>query len=155
MSDRSKSVMPDIAAILNSLFDRHLKPNGKPHSNEDVASFARERGVEMSQAHLWNLRNKPSDPRLSHIKVIAEFFGYPPGYFNDVDVYWRVERQYGNAPENGLVDADIPVQSPGISPVLFRKVSGMSPASKALIEGLINQVSQLEGGHVRDEHADS
>jgi hypothetical protein len=155
VSDRSKHAMPDIAAILNTLFDRHLKPNGKPHSNEDVASFAREHGVEMSQAHLWNLRHKPSDPRSSHLKIIAEFFNYPPGYFIDPEVYWRIERQCGYTPDDEPADADIPAQTSGVSPVLFRKVSDMSPVSKALIESLINQVSQLENPHVRDERPES
>lgn len=155
MGDRSKQAMPDIAAILNTLFDRHLKSTGKPYSNEDVASWARARGVEMSQAHLWNLRNKPSDPRTSHIKIIAEFFGYAPGYLIDPEVYWREEQNYGFASVDGLTNVDIPAQAPGVSPVLFRKVSGMSPASKALIESLIIQVSELESSHVRDERPKS
>jgi hypothetical protein len=152
VNDRSDQAMPSVAGILNALFARHPKANGKVHSNEDVASWARTHGVEMSQAHLWNLRNRPSDPRSSHIKIIAEFFGYPPGYFIDAEVYWRVERERGFAPPDEA-GVDIPVQ-PVMSRVLLRKVDEMSPQSKALIEGLINQVSELEQNHVRDERSE-
>lgn len=153
LNGQADRAMPSLAEVLNTLFKRHTKDGGKAYSNEDLAKFARAHGVEISQAHVWNLRNpkrdSDSDPRLSNIKVIAEFFGYRPAYFIDAQVYWDVERQLGYA--DGDEVATVPRQGTAAAGVMFRKVADMSPQSKALIEGLINQVSELEKGNVRGE----
>lgn len=145
--------MPSLAEVLNTLFQRHTKDGKrKAYSNEDVASWARSQGIEMSQTHVWNLRQlgRPSDPRVSHIKIIGEFFGYQPGYFIDPQVYWEVERRIArdrHAP--GDAEVDVPSQ-PAASRVMLRKVAKMSPESQALIQGLIDQVSVLEQGSAQN-----
>ncbi|WP_141981038.1 hypothetical protein [Saccharothrix saharensis] len=149
-----------MAEILEALFDRHRKPVpagskrlGRPYSNQEVADWCTARGVEMSQTHVWNLRqvSKAVDPRVSHLKAIAEFFGYRPAYFLDADVYWDTEAQLGTLPKSGEGDLAIPTQE-AQARVLMRRVDGLTQAGLALIAGVVDQVAEWEKNqnHVRD-----
>lgn len=148
--------MPSVAAILNALFDRHRKPAssggrrpGRPYSNQEVADWCTARGVEMSQTHLWNLRQeaKAVDPRVSHLKAIADFFGYRPAYFLDPEVYWEIEAQFGD--DQGEGDLSIPRQN-AKARVLMRRVDSLTESGKSLIAGLVEQVVEWERNHVQD-----
>lgn len=137
--------MPGFAEVLNTLFERH--PNGRngPYSNDYVAKWASERGVKMSGTHLWNMRKVEGghDPRASHIKILGEFFDYPPGYFIDPAVYWETERRLGYAEDDQ--SPAIPGQSGGKSSVLLRQVEDLQPETRAVVASLIEHVSNIEG----------
>lgn len=152
--------MPSVAEILDVLFDRHRKPvppgskreAGRPYSNQEVADWCTARGVEMSQTHVWNLRqaSKAVDPRVSHLKALAAFFGYGPAYFLDPQVYWETEAQLGTLPKDATNDdLSIPRQA-AQARVLMRRVDGLTPAGLALIAGVVDQVAEWEKNHVQD-----
>jgi hypothetical protein len=152
--------MPSVAEILETLFDRHRKPAphgskrpGRPYSNQEVADSCTAKGVEMSQTHVWNLRqvSKAVDPRVSHLKAIAEFFGYRPAYFLDPDVYWETEAQLGTLPQGSEGDVSIPHQH-AQARVLMRRVDGLTTAGLTLIAGVVEQVAEWEKkqSHVQD-----
>lgn len=159
MHDDRRS-MPSVAEILETLFDRHRKPvppgstrAGRPYSNQEVADWCTARGVEMSQTHVWNLRQvaKAVDPRVSHLKAIAEFFGYRPAYFLDAEVYWETEAQLGTLPEEGGDEEDLSIpRQAAQARVLMRRVDGLTPAGLALIAGVVDQVAEWEKNHVQD-----
>ncbi|MFE9747585.1 hypothetical protein ACFYOT_22005 [Saccharothrix saharensis] len=151
-----------MAEILEMLFDRHRKPvphgstrPGRPYSNQEVADWCTARGVEMSQTHVWNLRqvSKAVDPRVSHLKAIAEFFGYRPAYFLDPEVYWETEAQLGTLSQDGDAarDVSIPHQH-AQARVLMRRVDGLTAAGLTLIAGVVEQVAEWEKqrSHVQD-----
>jgi hypothetical protein len=144
--------MPGVAEILEVLFDRHRKPApsgskrpGRPYSNQEVADSCTAKGVEMSQTHVWNLRqvSKAVDPRVSHLKAMAEFFGYRPAYFLDPEVYWETEAQLGTLPQGGEGDLSIPHQH-AQARVLMRRVDGLTAAGLTLIAGVVEQVAEWE-----------
>ncbi|MFT7836946.1 hypothetical protein Q5530_12420 [Saccharothrix sp. BKS2] len=149
-----------MAAILNTLFDRHRKPAssgsrrpGRSYSNQEVADWCTARGVEMSQTHLWNLRQeaKAVDPRVSHLKVIADFFGYRPAYFLDPEVYWETEAQLGNLPGDDQEEGELSIPRQNAKArVLMRRVDSLTESGKSLIAGLVEQVVEWERSHVQD-----
>ncbi|XVV05360.1 hypothetical protein ACQPW3_08190 [Actinosynnema sp. CA-248983] len=158
MWDEGEQDMPSVATILNTLFERHRKETrpgskrpGRPFSNQEVAEWCTLHGVEMSQTHLWNLRqeSKSVDPRVGHLKILARFFGYRPAYFLDPGVYWETEAQYGNPRPGSADDLSIPRQA-AQAHVLMRRVDGLSDAGRELMLGLVEQVVEWERNHVSD-----
>ncbi|MER5262279.1 hypothetical protein ABTZ99_09390 [Actinosynnema sp. NPDC002837] len=148
-----------MAEILETLFDRHRKPApagskrpGRPYSNQEVADWCTAKGVEMSQTHVWNLRqvSKSVDPRVSHLKAIAEFFGYRPAYFLDSEVYWETEARYGNPNTDGEADDLATARQAAQARVLLRRVDNLTPAGRSLIAGVVDQVEEWEKHRVQD-----
>lgn len=151
--------MPSVAEILEVLFDRHRKPAppgskrpGRPYSNQEVADSCTAKGVEMSQTHVWNLRqvSKAVDPRVSHLKTIAEFFGYRPAYFLDPEVYWETEARHRNPDADGETEDLATARQAAQARVLLRRVDNLTPAGRSLISGVVDQVEEWEKHHVHD-----
>jgi transcriptional regulator with XRE-family HTH domain len=136
--------MPSFGHLLEGLFDRRRKPNGRPYSNEEVAAAIRSTGVDISQNYIWCLRKGTrDDPRGSHIKALAQFFDVPAGYFLDHEIY------------RSIVDEPEPIPMPRARPVvkpqlMLRQLEAMSPESMQLLTDMADRLMQLE-----DPEADS
>jgi ESX-1-secreted protein regulator len=76
-----------LADKLNRLFDTIRRPDGKPHTNEEVAAFCRERtGEPFSRAYMSQLRKGERDnPTKRNLAALAAFFDVSPAYFFDDD----------------------------------------------------------------------
>ncbi|TCP56952.1 helix-turn-helix protein [Tamaricihabitans halophyticus] len=74
-----------LGAKLNALFDMIRRPDGKPHSNEEVAEWCREHtGEPFSRAYVSQLRKgERSNPTKRNLEALASFFDVSPGYFFD------------------------------------------------------------------------
>lgn len=140
-----KGGLPPFAELLDGLFKRHTKPNGRPYANDDVASWIEaNQGVSISQSYIWMLRNGTrDDPRRSHIEALAAFFGVPAGYFMDEATYREVERDR-TATSMPQSDIKVPQARAGQPGVLLRQVSNLSPALRSIVGELINHVSELD-----------
>jgi len=70
------------AAKLNRLFAEKTKPDGTPYSKREVVA-----GVpSLGRVELWRIEHgKLSRPRNEVVQGLANFFGVPPGYFEDTD----------------------------------------------------------------------
>jgi ESX-1-secreted protein regulator len=137
LSQDDAGQMPPLAEILETLFDRHRRSDGKPHTNEEVASAIREAGTDITQSYIWQLRHgQRADPRGSHLKGLATFFGYPAGYFLDVGTYRAIERQW----QSGKVDPTAAV--PHQTTAMMRQVEELSPQMQSVLGQLIVSVQR-------------
>ena len=126
--------MPSFAQLLEGLFERYRKPNGRPYSNEDVANAIRRTGTHITQSYIWMLRRGDrEDPRGSHIKALAAFFGVPAGYFLDREVY------------QSIVDGIQPIPAPRPKPqFMLRQLEAMSSTSQNLLSAFVSRLGELE-----------
>ncbi len=84
----------NLADKLNYLFAATKSPAGCEYSNEQVASAIRNAGVTISQSYIWQLRkSKKSNPTLSHLQALADFFGVPVAYFFDDQTADRISNK--------------------------------------------------------------
>jgi hypothetical protein len=134
--DETGEGMPSFARLLEDLFERYRKPNGRPYSNEEVANAIRGTGTHITQSYIWMLRRGDrDDPRGSHIKALAAFFGVPAGYFLDGDVY------------QSIVDGIRPIPEPRPRPqFMLRRVEAMSSESQQLLSEFVYRLGELEDG---------
>ncbi|MFD4669438.1 XRE family transcriptional regulator [Lentzea sp. NPDC058450] len=74
-----------LADRIDRLFQVVRRPNGEPHSHEEVARACREStGETFSAAYLWQLRTGRRDnPTKRHLEALAGFFQVPAAYFFD------------------------------------------------------------------------
>ncbi|MDQ2707612.1 MAG: helix-turn-helix domain-containing protein [Actinomycetota bacterium] len=86
------SPLPD---KLNHLFEAVRPRDGRPYSNEHVATAVEQAsGITISQSYIWQLRKgKKDNPTLKHLQALANFFGVPAAYFFDDEVTARVNQQ--------------------------------------------------------------
>lgn len=75
----------DLADRINALFDTFYAPGERPPSMHTVVQEIKERGgATISVGYLSELRTGQStNPRLDHLKALAEYFGVPLSYFTD------------------------------------------------------------------------
>lgn len=76
-----------LAEKINHLFDTIRRPDGTPHSNDEVAvAMADGDGPTISGSYLWLLRKGERDnPTKKHLEALAKFFDVSPSYFFDED----------------------------------------------------------------------
>lgn len=128
--------MPDLALRLNHLFATVPKPDRSGYwTNEQASTELGRQGTPMSHAYLSQLRTgKRDNPSARHLAAIAALFGVPMEYFFDADVAEKI-------------DADlrllVAIRDAGIQGIAMR-AHGLSPASLASLEGIIDQVRRLE-----------
>lgn len=135
MAERS---IPPLADLLNVLFDKRRKPDGRAYSNEDVASAIRAKGGQITQSYIWMLRRGTrEDPKISHLKALADFFDVPSGFFLDADVYEKTMAELSGEPVADRGEAKL-------ERVMLRRVSEMSPQSRKLVMSMIRHVSELD-----------
>ena len=124
--------MPSFAELLDGLFRRRRKADGRRHTNDEVAVAIKATGVDISQSYISMLRNGDRvDPRGSHIKALAQYFNVPAGYFLDQETYRSIE------------DESVSVQVPD-QRVRLRGLGPISQESRQLLESMAQRLSQLE-----------
>nr|WP_157528583.1 hypothetical protein [Kibdelosporangium sp. MJ126-NF4]CEL19366.1 hypothetical protein [Kibdelosporangium sp. MJ126-NF4]CTQ94835.1 hypothetical protein [Kibdelosporangium sp. MJ126-NF4] len=142
--------MPPLADLLNLLFDKRRRPDGRPYSNEDVASAIRAAEGQITQSYIWMLRRGTrEDPKISHLKMLADFFEVPSGFFLDPDVYETTLAELSGEPAPDNPDGKL-------ERVMLRRVSEMSPESRKLVISMIRHVSELDraGDETKQDKAD-
>lgn len=73
-----------LADRINALFDTFYAPGERPPSLEMVVQEIQARGGSMSVGYLSELRTgKATNPRIDHLRVLADYFGVPLSYFTD------------------------------------------------------------------------
>jgi transcriptional regulator with XRE-family HTH domain len=130
--------MPPLAELLNVLFDKRRKPDGRPYSNEDVASAIRAAEGQITQSYIWMLRRGTrEDPKISHLKMLADFFEVPSGFFLDPDVFEATMAELSGEPAKDTGESKL-------DRVMLRRVNEMSPQSRKLVMSMIRHVSDLD-----------
>lgn len=143
-----------IAEKLDHLI-RTVHPAGRgPLSYMEIAESIKERagseGSTVSHATIQKIRKgEITDPKVSTLTVIAQFFGVPVTYFIDDSVADRVDAKIAKVKkrvelskvEKELVDA---LGDGDVRDVAVR-MNGLSVASLQAIRGVIDQARRLEG----------
>lgn len=82
-----------LAEKINRLFESIRPPSGHEYSNEQVAEGVCRRGLTtISQSYIWQLRKgKKTNPTISHLQALADFFGVPVAYFFDDEAAGEVD----------------------------------------------------------------
>lgn len=131
------AVSPSLAARINKLFDVMHKKSEPPLSNDAAAeAIARETGVSLSPAYLWELRNgvQEADPTIQQLRAIAEFFGAPESYLID------------DAPDPSI-DAQLGViramRDAGVRDLAMRAF-GLTPEALNNLAAIIDHIRELE-----------
>lgn len=117
---------------------------------ESIKVKAGSEGSTISHATIQKIRKgEITDPKVSTLTVIAEFFGVPVTYFFDDEVAERVDAKIAKVKqrielskvEKELVDA---LGDGHVRDVAVR-MNGLSAASLQAIRGVIDQARRLEG----------
>ncbi|MFE9373215.1 helix-turn-helix domain-containing protein [Streptomyces sp. NPDC006711] len=89
----SEQTPRSLADKLNRLFESIRPPDGHEYSNEQVADGISRQGLTtISQSYVWQLRKgKKTNPTISHLRALADFFGVPVAYFFDDGAAGEVE----------------------------------------------------------------
>lgn len=74
-----------LAERLNALFDMVRRPDGKAHTNEELAEWCRKHnGEPFSRAYVSQLRKgERTNPTKRNLEALASFFDVSPVYFFD------------------------------------------------------------------------
>lgn len=73
-----------LADRINALFETFYAPGERPPSLDLVVQEVQERGGSISVGYLSELRTgKATNPRIDHLKALADYFGVPLSYFTD------------------------------------------------------------------------
>ena len=126
-----------LAAKLDHLF-RTVHPPGRGElTYEEVAEGIRARGgASISGVYVWQLRTgKRTNPTVSTLKSLAEFFGVPPAYFLDEEARARIDAQ---------LDLLAAMRDARVSRIALRSF-GLSAESLQAIAGVIENARRLEG----------
>lgn len=76
-----------IAERLERLFAETAGPQGRPIPMKEIIARMDQRGISsMSLSYLQQLRKgEAENPRLQHLRALADAFGVPPSYFLEED----------------------------------------------------------------------
>jgi transcriptional regulator with XRE-family HTH domain len=124
------------AMRLDHLF-REVHPKGRgPYSYAEVAQAIKEAEGAITASGIQQLRTGArTNPKMATIKVLADFFGVPAGYFFDDEVAERT------AAEIQLAAA---MRDHQIATVALRS-AGLSTGSLKMVHTVIEQARALEG----------
>ncbi|MQA12035.1 MAG: helix-turn-helix domain-containing protein [Pseudonocardiaceae bacterium] len=138
MSERSGA----LADRLNVLFDMIRRPDGKPHTNEEVAEFCRERtGEPFSRAYVSQLRKgERSNPTKRNLEALAAFFDVSPVYFFDDEKSAQIRAE---------LELLGPLRNNAVRQVALRAVN-LSPEGLGTITDMIDAIGRREAQR-RDE----
>lgn len=126
----------ELAARLNKLFEIMRKPGTSPLSNAAAAAaITAKTGVPISPAYLWQLRNGiKTNPTVTHLRAIADFFGLPASYLIDRDTDSAIDAQLDLLQalrDNGVRD-------------LATRASGLTPQALKSLAVIIDHLRDLE-----------
>lgn len=135
--NESREVRGSLAARINECFEVMRAPNAPVLSHAAAAAaITAHTGVPISPVYLWQLRKGiKTNPTLTHLKAIAQFFGVPPMYLIDHDHDADLDS------ELVLLQA---LRESGVRGVMAR-VSGLSPATVHAVAALLDHLRDLEG----------
>lgn len=66
-------------------------PDGRPHSNADIAERATAAGYPISESYVYQMRRGPRNPTLRALQALAAAFGVPVQYFVDDEFAAKIE----------------------------------------------------------------
>lgn len=136
MSDVGTEQLSELAEKLNRLFGVMRKPGQPPLSNAAAAeAITAKTGVAISAAYLWQLRTgAKTNPTISHLRAIAEYFGVPASYLID------------EGDPNGIGEQLATLQTFRDAGVrdLAARASGLTPASLESIRRMVDQARLFE-----------
>jgi transcriptional regulator with XRE-family HTH domain len=132
----SQTSTADLAVKLNKLFEIMRRPSEPPLSNAAAAAAITEKtGVSISAAYLWQLRTGlKTNPTVTHLRAIAEFFGVSASYLIDAGVDEKVDAQLN------LLQA---LRDAGVRDLAMR-ASGLTPAALTNLMAMVDHVRELE-----------
>ncbi|MBV6695592.1 helix-turn-helix domain-containing protein [Kitasatospora aureofaciens] len=135
---------------LNHLFRTIKRDDGKEYSNEQVAAAISADGeTTISQSYIWQLRKaQKTNPTLTHLTALADFFGVPVSYFVDDSVTSKI---------GGKLDA-LEAEQQRVSKAIGRgevklmamRAGELSPERLQQVMGLLDVVYQLEQAERRN-----
>lgn len=126
----------ELSVKLNRLFETMRRPN-EPHLSNAAAAeaIARQTGVSISAAYLWQLRNGlKSNPTVTHLRAIAKYFGVNASYLLDPGVDPAIDAQLS------LLAA---LRDSAVRDLALR-ASGLSAAGLNSLTAMIDHVRELE-----------
>ncbi|MFG2059410.1 helix-turn-helix domain-containing protein [Micromonospora sp. NPDC048930] len=127
-----------LADKINNLFDTIRRPDGTPHSNEEVAAAMAKTGgtSTISATYLWLLRRGERDnPTKRHLEALAKFFDVSPAYFFD------------DAKSRAIADelAAVKLLSDARISRVATRLGGLSTKSLRHIADIVEHVRAIEG----------
>ena len=140
--------LPPFKDLLTTLFEKSLNSNGKRYTDREVAAAIRANGTPISASYLSMLRKGVREPSYSYVRALIQFFGVPPGYFFEFNVYDKWRKHLDGEGEPQFPSPRKPQR------VLLRGFVGMSERSQSLIQLLAEHVGELETNsvpHGRDD----
>lgn len=127
----------EVARRLNTLFADIKRPDGRKHTDEEVANHVRDvTGQRCSRYWVSQLRHgKVGKPGLDRLAAIADFFDVKPGYFHD-DAYAR-----GVAEDLETVAAIKELEAHGVH---LRELAQLDPADLGFIRNMIERLAEAK-----------
>lgn len=135
-----------LADRLNWLFETVLRPDGRRHTNKEVAQFCRERtGESFSPEYVSQLRKGQRDnPTKRNLEALAAFFEVSPAYFFDDEESERIRAQMDLAA--ALRDDDVrAVALRDLTANLRDNAGRMSVSDLQLITDMIRSIGARRG----------
>jgi len=128
--------LSELSIKLNKLFDTMRKPSDPPLSNAAAAeAITRKTGVSISSAYLWQLRTGvKTNPTVTHLRAIAQFFGVAPSYLIDPGIDPDIDAQLN------LLQA---MRDAGVRDLAMR-ASGLTPQALNSLRAMVDHARQLE-----------
>jgi transcriptional regulator with XRE-family HTH domain len=130
-----------LADKLNWLFDTVRRPNGRKHTNKEVAEFCRERtGESFSPEYISQLRKGQRDnPTKRNLEALAAFFDVSPAYFFDDEKSEQIRAQMDLA--TALRDDDVrAVALRDLTTILRDNANQMSVTDLQLVTDMIRSI---------------
>lgn len=125
-----------LAAKLERLFAVKHRAGERELTYEAAAAGISAMGTKISAANLQQLRTgRKSNPTITTVKAIADYFGVPAAYFLDDDAAERIDAE---------LDLLTAMRDAGVSDLALR-AANLSPQSLAAITAMINSVRRAEG----------
>lgn len=128
--------LSELSIKLNKLFDTMRKPSDPPLSNAAAAeAITRKTGISISSAYLWQLRTGvKTNPTVTHLRAIAQFFGVAPSYLIDPGIDPDIDAQLN------LLQA---MRDAGVRDLAMR-ASGLTPQALNSLRAMVDHARQLE-----------
>ena len=128
--------LSELSIKLNKLFDTMRKPSDPPLSNAAAAeAITRNTGGSNSSAYLRPLRTGvKTNPTVTHLRAIAQFFGVAPSYLVDPGIDPDIDAQLN------LLQA---MRDAGVRDLAMR-ASGLTPQALNSLRAMVDHARQLE-----------
>ncbi|WP_218005265.1 helix-turn-helix domain-containing protein [Actinomadura macra] len=138
---------PPLARKVDYLFRRMHPDERGPYSLQEAAAAIEElTGEKISHNTLWKLRTgKHDNPTKRVLEALAAFFGVPPSYFFDDEVFRTVEEQ---------IELLTLLRDTGVRGAHLRSFLQLSPEAQQMVGELIESTARLER-RARPDDADS